>query len=256
MYSVPTSTQLYDIYPKDFAHPSYSDQFNGGFNTGSGDPFYPQQDFSGMLPTFQNPNGMTYYQAPEGRQASAFQPNGYTIHSTGNCQISEGTGACFPISTSPPSGNTLSSSFLSSPSSSSEATLTPLPGPSLENIPQLYSEPLEDNSPQVTAILHARRRRTRGPNKRPSGTGMKRTKRSRNPVTGFPDLLVRFITCLVSETSPDFERKSTLTYPLQAKIPKGVRVALEANYCGDKLPLEMARRRRRKLNPVMIMEAM
>ena len=123
--------------------------------------------------------------------------------------------------------------------------MTPLPVPSLENIPQLYSELLEDNSPQVTAMLHTRRRRTRGPNKRPSGTGMKRTKRSRNPVTGFPDLLVRFITCLVSETSPDYERKNTLAYPLQAKIPKGVRVALEANYCGDKLPLEMARRRRR-----------
>ena len=42
-----------------------------------------------------------YHQALDGgllaRVASAFQLNGYTVHSTGNCQILEGTGACFPI---------------------------------------------------------------------------------------------------------------------------------------------------------------
>ena len=181
MYSVPTHTQLYDIYPKDFAHPSYSDQFNGGFNTGSGESFYPQQDFSGMLPTFQNPNGMNYYQAPEGRQASAFQPNGYTFD-----------GRIAPASVMqynymPPfPRNIPSSSALSSSSSTSfGATLTP-PGPLFGNTPQLLPG-LEGNI-QPTAAAHAHvtsHRRARGPNKRPPGTG-------------FAQLLVRFISFVFS----------------------------------------------------------
>ena len=170
MYSVPTSTQLYDIYPKDFAHPSYSDQFNGGFNTGSGEPFYPQQDFSGMLPTFQNPNGMTYYQAPEGRQASAFQPNGYTFDG----RIAPASAMQYnympPLPRNIPSSSALSSS---SPTS-------------FGNIPQLLPG-LEGNI-QPTAAAHAHvtsLRRARGPNKRPPGTG-------------FAQLLVRFISFFLS----------------------------------------------------------
>jgi hypothetical protein len=176
MYSVPTPTQLYDIYPKDFAHPSYADQFNGQFNTGSGEPFYPQQDFSGMLPTFQNPNGITYYQAPEGGLASSFQPNEYTFDG----RIAPASALQYNYMSPLPRNIPSSRSLSSSSSTSFGATLTP-PGPLFGNIPQLLPG-LEGNiQPSGAAHAHvASHRRARGPNKRPPGTG-------------FAQLLVRFI---------------------------------------------------------------
>ena len=148
MYPVPAPTSLYDIHPGDFVHPNYADQFNGHFSTGSVEPCYSEHLSDGMLvPTFQDPYGAIYH---------AFQPNGYTFD-----------GGLAPAQMSLLSGNTPSSSSLSS----LEATLTPPPGPSFGNIPQLYHEILEDNTPPLSIAAHARPRRTRGPNKRPPGTG-------------------------------------------------------------------------------------
>jgi hypothetical protein len=161
MYSVPTS-----LYPNDFVHPDYMDPFinNGQFDMGTGELFYPQQHFDGTLASaFPNLDGVSYHQPPDGGLAPAFQYN--------------------PVQMSPLFTGTPSSSSQSS--TSFEATLTPSLGPSLGNVPQLYPE-LEDNIPQPTAapLDHrgpvSHRRRTRGPNRRPPGTG-------------FSSLLVRFI---------------------------------------------------------------
>lgn len=184
MYSVPTP--LYDIHPKDFSHPSYVDQFNGHLNTGSGEPLYPPSrlPFNGMLAsTFQSPHAAFYHQSPDGGLVSAFQPNGFTFD--GRLAPAFQYNEMPPLSRNAPSPSSLSSSF--------EATLTP-PGPSLGSIPQLYPE-LEDNLPPPPAAPRARRRRTRGPNKRPPGTG-------------FSYLLVRLIFRLVSETSSNLKQQT------------------------------------------------
>ena len=174
MYSVPAPAPLYDIRPEDYAHLSFAGHYNGHYNTGSGEPSYPQHNFNGRVaPNFEFPNGAYYQMAPGGELlvlAPAFQqPNEYAFDG--------GLEPAFQYQSSPLSGNTPSSSSLSSPF---ETTLTPPPGPSFENIPQLYPELLEDNSPQQTSPPQARPRRTRGPNKRPPGTG-------------FADLLVRLV---------------------------------------------------------------
>lgn len=184
MYAIPAPAPLYDIRPKDYAHPSFAGHFNGHYNTGPGEPsYYSQHNFNGMVaPNFPYPNGTYYDQAPDGGLlAPAFQqPNEYAFDG--------GLAPAFPYQLSPLSGNTPISSSLSSP---------------FENIPQLYPEPLEDNSPQQTAAPHARRRK-RGPNKRPPGTG-------------FADLLVRLVSYLVSKTSPNLTEKQSC--PPAGKAP-------------------------------------
>ena len=217
-------TSLYDIHPGEFVHPNYADQFNGHFSTGSVEPCYSEHLSDGMLaPTFQDPYGAIYYQARDGRILDhALQPNGYTF-----------AGGLAPTQVSPLSGNTPSSSSLSS---SFEATLTLPPGPSSGNIPQLYPEILEDNTPPLSITAHARPRRTRGPNKRLPGTG-------------FLDLLVRFISYLVSETSPNFERK-TLSLAHCRRSSRGMselqwkRIILPV--AGIRHPQRRARGRRRR----------
>ena len=196
MYSVPVPAPLYDIRPKDYAHLSFAGHFNGHFNTGSGELSYPQHNFNGMVaPNFQDPNTF-YQQPPDGvLLASSYRQNAYAYDG--------GLAPAFQYQTSRLSGNTPSSSSLSSPF---ETTLTPPPGPSFENIPQLYPELLRDNSPQQTAAPHARHRRTRGPNKRPPGTG-------------FADLLVRLVLYLVSKTSPNFDRKNNLAHTVAGEAP-------------------------------------
>jgi hypothetical protein len=205
MYTVPAPAPLYDIRPKDYAHLNFAGHFNGHYNTGPGEPsYYPQHNFNRMVaPNYQYANGTYYHQVPDGGLlAPAFQqPNVYAFDG--------GLAPAFPYQLSPLSENSPSSSSMSS---QFETTLTPPPGPSFENIPQLYPEPLEDNRPQQTSPPQARR--TRGPNKRPPGTG-------------FADLLVRLVSYFVSKPSPNFERKNDLAHPLQAKLPTHVRVAVE-----------------------------
>ena len=166
-----------------------------------------------MLPTFQNPNGMTYYQAPEGRRASAFQPNGYTFDG----RIAPANVMQYNYMPPFPRNIPSSSALSSSSSTSFGATLTP-PGPLFGNTPQLLPG-LEGNI-QPTAAAHAHvtsHRRARGPNKRPPGTG-------------FAQLLVRFFFFfhLISESS-NLNGK-LLARPSQEKLPTQVRVALEEYY--------------------------
>ena len=214
MYSVPAPAPRYDINSGDFVHPNYADQFNG-FNTGSVEPPYSQYMPNGVFPpTFQDANSAFYHQAPGGGFPDpSFQPNGYTFDGGPTFQ-----------QMSPLSGNTPSSSS----QLSFETTWTPPPGPSFGNIPQLYPEVLEDNAPPPSAAPRARHRRTRGPNRRPPGTG-------------FSDLLVRFIAYLVSKTSPNLKRKNSRVRALQDELPNDVRAAVEAYNpacCGNKRPPE------------------
>ena len=206
MYAVPTPTPHYDTNFKDFVHPSYAGQFNDQFNTGYGEPSYHQysNQFDEILePTFQAPNGALYYRPPDGGLvASSVYQNRYS----------------FDEAPAPLSGNTpgSSSQFSSSPFGT---TLTP-PGPSLVgNIPQLSSE-LEATIFEPTAADPApvaSSRHTRGPNKRPPGTG-------------FADLLVRFISFFyISSRSRLFTRTENLS---QNKLPWEVRVPLENFYTG------------------------
>ena len=153
MYSVPTS--LYDIHSNNIVHPDYMDPFNGQFDMGTGELFYPQQPFDGLLASaLSNHDGVSYHQPPDGGLAPAFQYNPVQMP---------------PLVTGTPSSSSQSSSSL-------EATLVPSLGPSLGDVPQLCPE-LEVNIPQPTAapLSHrgpvSRHRRTRGPNRRPPGTG-------------------------------------------------------------------------------------
>ena len=153
MYSVPTS--LYDIYPNDSAYPDYVESFNGQFDMSTGELFHPQQPFDGTLaPAFPNLDSVSYHQPPDGGLAPAFQYNPVQMP---------------PLVTGTPSSSSQSSSSL-------EATLIPSLGPSLGDVPQLCPK-LEVNIPQPTAapLSHrgpvSRHRRTRGPNRRPLGTG-------------------------------------------------------------------------------------
>ena len=195
MYSVPTP--LYDIYPNDSAYPDYVESFNGQFDMSTGELFHPQQPFDGTLaPAFPNLDSVSYHQPPDGGLAPAHQYNPAQI---------------LPLFTGTPSSSSQSSS-------SFEATLTPSLGPSLENVPQLYPE-LAASTPQATAApltssgLVSHRRRTRGPNRRPPGTG-------------FSSLLVSFISffSLVSEMSPNLNGKTLLSS--QDKLPTEVQAAL------------------------------
>lgn len=187
MYSAPTPQ--FDINRKNFVHPGYANPFNG-FNTGSGGPFYPQQQqqsFDGMsAPIFPTPDGVTFHQPPDGGLPSIFQPNGFNFGGElapafqyNSAQVTS------PLLRTPSSSSQSSLSF--------EATSRPSPGPSFGNVPQLYPQ-LERKNPKPRGIGRARksptkRPRKRGPNKRP-------------PNTGFSYLMVRFFFFhLVSETS-------------------------------------------------------
>jgi hypothetical protein len=210
MYSVPRPTPRYDIFPKDFVHPSYAGQlngqFNGQFNVGSEEPVYPQYSFNEVLaPAFQDPNSSFYHQAPNGGLlASAFQQNGYAFNGgpartfqQNGYTFGGGPAPAFQYQMSPFSGHTPGSSSQLS-SSSFETTLTP-PGPSLESILQQFPQAeLQENilqPPSAEPAPVTSGRRTRGPNRRPPGTG-------------FTDLLVRFISFhLVSESSPYWNGK-------------------------------------------------
>jgi hypothetical protein len=185
MYSAPTPQ--FDINRKDFVHPGYANPFNG-FNTGSGGPFYPQQQqsFDEMsAPLFPIPDGVSFHQPPDGGLPSIFQPNGFNFGG--------GLAPAFQYnSVQVPSPLLRTPSSSSQSSLSFEATLRPSPGPSFGNVPQLYPEP-ERKLPKPRGIGRARkspskRPRKRGPNKRPANTG-------------YSYLLVRFSPHLVSETS-------------------------------------------------------
>lgn len=171
MYPAPAPP--YDIHS---SHPSYVNRFSGHFNTGSGEPFYPQQPYNRLLaPTFQSPHATLYHQPPDGGLASAFPTNDFTFDGTRRLAPAFQYNEMLPLSTNTPSSSSLSLLF--------GATSTP-PGPSLGNVPQLYPQ-LEDNLPPPPVSPRPRRRRTRGPNRRPPGTG-------------FSELLVRFISVFSS----------------------------------------------------------
>ena len=211
MYSVPASTSLYDIHPGDIVHPNYADQFNGYFSTGSVEPCYSS--------TF--PMGCSR-SARDGRILDhAFQPDEYILDGGLKCrpypEIPRVQALCRRHS---------------KPHSHPRRVLHSETYPSSILTPEM----LEDNSFPLSIAANARPRRARGPNKR-------------RPGTGFSDLLVRFISYLVSEKSPNFERK-TLSLAHCRCSSRGMselpwkRIILPV--AGIRHPLRRARGRRRR----------
>jgi len=165
MCSVPTSSR--DILHNDYLHQSYIAPFDGCFDTGSRESFYPLP-FDGVLaPTFPKPNNVSYNQFPYGGLSPAFPTYDAVPHFQ------------------PPPSFTRTQSSSSGSSTSLEPTLTPSPNLLLGDLPRHYPE-LEGNPTQLIAEPPAKSevvisvRRSRGPNRRPPGTG-------------FADMMVRFI---------------------------------------------------------------
>jgi hypothetical protein len=163
MCSIPTSS--YDILYNDYVHPSYMAPIDGRFDTGSGESFYPLP-FDGVLaPTFPELNNVFHNHSPDGGLSPAFP----TYNAVPHFQTQ-------PLFTRTPSSSSGSSTSL-------EPTLAPAPNLLLGDLPRLYPG-LDGNLAQLIAAPPAKSevavsvRRSRGPNKRPPGTG-------------FADLMVR-----------------------------------------------------------------
>lgn len=152
MSSIPTS--LYDILQNDYVHETYMAPIDGRFDTGTGESFYPLSLNEVLAPTFPKPNNVFFNQCPDGGLSPAFP----TYNAVPHFQTPH--------------------SFTRTPSSSSgsSTSLEPSPNLSLGDSPQLYPEQ-EDNLSQPIATPPAKSevatsgRRSRGPNKRPPGTG-------------------------------------------------------------------------------------